>query len=306
MFFWRKKDDWENEYDEYYTRDIERGGGKVRFRYLPHLLLLGFIGGVFCVVVGAVAGQAMLEKLVTSLVMPLGVLWLALHVMIYFCLINRQAWPAVFGFLCWIFLSVAGNSFFANWYANSIESPFLEVDAMQMEPLDVIVVLGGGTATALNGRPELSTSGDRIAQAACLWHAGQATELMCTGKKFNKANENDLHPYEEAALLLEGLGVKRNAILKLSGINTSEEMKNLKKWADANPEKKRIGILTSAWHLARAKRLAEAQGLNVVPIPSDFLGRHFSPEPGVVIPDSYNLMVTTSVTKEYLAGLVGR
>ena len=76
MVFWRKKDNWEDEYDEYYTRDLERGGGKVRFRYLPHLLLLAFVAAIFCAIVGVVAGMTMLEKLLTGLAMPIGILWL--------------------------------------------------------------------------------------------------------------------------------------------------------------------------------------------------------------------------------------
>lgn len=306
MFFWRKKSDWENEYDEYYTRDIERGGKKVRFRYLPHLLLLGFIATVFCVVVGAVAGQTMLEKLLTTLAMPLGVVWMALLVMVYFCLINRQAWPAIIGFLCWVFVSLAGNSFVAQWSVGTLESPFFEVDPMEIEPLDVVVVLGGGTSTTLSGRPQVSESGDRIVQAARLWHAGQTKQIICTGVRSLGAGNGGLHPYEEATMILEDLGVAPQAILKLNGINTSEEMKNLKKWVEANSQEPRVGLLTSAWHLGRAQRLAEANGLNVEPIPADFFSQPFAPGPGVVVPNYYNLMINSLVAKEYMARIVGR
>lgn len=306
MFFWRKKGDWENEYDEYYTRDIELGGKKVRFRYLPHVLLLGFVGAIFCAVVGVVAGQTMLEKLLTTLAMPLGIVWLALLVMVYFCLINRQAWPAIIGFLCWIFITLAGNSFVAQWAVGTIESPFFEIDAMQLEPLDVVVVLGGGTTTTLAGRPQLAEAGERVVQAARLWHAGRVQQIMCTGMQSLRSTENDLHPYEEATVILEELGIPKQSILKLKGINTSEEMKNLKKWVDANPATPRVGLITSAWHLGRAERLAAANGLSVEPIPADFFSQPFAPGPGVVVPNYYNLMINSLVVKEYVARIVGR
>ena len=305
MVFWKKNDNWEDEYDEYYTRDIDRGGGKVRFKYLPHLLLLLFVGAIFCAIVGAVAGMTMLEKLLTALAMPVGVLWLLLLVTIYFCLINRNAWPAIMCFICWLLLTVAGNGLFASWYAGTIERPFVEQDIDEFEDWDVLVVLGGGTTTRLSGSPQVSESGDRIVQAARIWHAGQARQIMCTGLQAFRNAENDLHPYEEATLLLEELGVDANVILQLNGINTFEEMENLKKWSDRNPDK-RIGLLTSAWHLPRAMRLAKAQGIEADPVAAGFFSQPYAPSPGVVVPSEYNLMITALVTKEYLARLVGR
>lgn len=305
MFFWRRSKNWEDEYDEYYTRDVERGGGKVRFRYLPHLLLLGFVAGVFFAIVGAVAGMTMLEKLLTALAMPIGILWLMLLVTIYFCLLNRNAWPAIMCFACWTVLTVAGNSFFSSWFAGTIERPYLNQDLANADPFDVVVVLGGGTTTRISGQPQVSEAGDRIVQAARLWHAGKARQLMCTGLQSFRSTDDDLHPYEEATMLFEELGVSPQVILNLNGVNTSEEMQNLKKWSDANPGK-RIGLLTSAWHLPRAERLAKAQGISVEPIAAGFFSQPYAPSPGVVVPGEYSLMVTAVVAKEYLARLVNR
>ena len=305
MAFWNRNKNWEDEYDEYYTRDIERSGGKVKFKYLPHLLMLLFVGAIFCAIVGSVAGITMLEKLLTALAMPVGILWLLLLTTIYFCLLNRQAWPATMCFICWLFLTIAGNSFFTSWYARTIERPYLSQNLDSLEPLDVLVVLGGGTGTRVSGVAQVSENGDRIVQAAQLWHAGKAKKLMCTGLQAFQNDKNDMHPYEEAALLLEGLGVDSQSILKLNGLNTFEEMQNLKKWADENAGQQ-IGLLTSAWHLPRAVRLANAQGIEVRPIAAGFFSQPWSPGPGLVVPDEQNLRITASVTREYLAKLVSR
>jgi len=306
--FWRKKTNWEDEYDEYYTRDVDRSGGKVRFKYLPHVLLLLFVAAIFCSIVGVVATPTMLEKLVTALAMPLGVLWLLLLVTMYFCLVNRNSWPAIMCFVCWLLLTVGGNKVFTAWYARTIEQPYLQQNLTDGEPWDVIVVLGGGTATRLSGKPQVAEAGDRVVQAARLWHAGQAKQIMCTGLQAfpsTTPDVEDLHPHEEAGLLLEELGIEPSAILHLSGINTFKEMENLKKWADQNPGK-RIGILTSAWHLSRAMRLAKAQGIEADPIAAGFFSQPYTPGPAVVVPSEYNLMVSAMITKEYLAGLVSR
>ena len=139
--FWRKKTNWEDEYDEYYTRDVDRSGGKTRFKYLPHILLLILVGAIFCAIVGVVAGMTMLEKTVTSLAMPVGILWLLLLITMYFCLVNRNPWPAIMCFVCWLLLTVGGNRVFTAWYARSIERPYLEQNFDDVEPWDVVVVL---------------------------------------------------------------------------------------------------------------------------------------------------------------------
>ena len=307
MFFWKKKKHWEDEYDEYYTRDIERGGkAPAKWRYIPHVLGLLFLGALFGGAVGVVSGPKMLEAMLTSLAMPIGILWVALIFLVYFCLLHRQAWPAMTGIACWLLLTLAGNGPITNWLANSLEAPYQNIDAMEGDPYDLIVVLGGGTSTRLSGRPQGTHSGDRLITAASLYHAGKSNQLMCTGVQPYRSTEDDLHPFEEAARLLVQLNVPEKSILKLRGANTSEEMQNLKEWIDKNPGKARVGLLTSAWHLPRALRLAKTNGMELLPIPSNFLSAPFAPSPDIIIPSGDNLAKTALMTKEDLARLVSR
>ena len=67
-----------------------------------------------------------------------------------------------------------------------------------------------------------------------------------------------------------------------------------------------LGILTSAWHLPRATRLAESVGVDAKPIPCDFLSKPFKREPGLIVPTAENLRITQTVIKEYVARLDGR
>jgi len=308
MAFWNRKKNWQDEYDEYYAQDrrIEPAKKPGRLRFIPHLLLLGFLGSLFIGGAGLVSGPTMVEKLLTALANPVGLIWLGLIGLVYFCILNRQSWPALSGFACWLILTVGGNQLVADWLANSLESPFQNIDIFHMEPFDTVVVLGGGTSSLQNGRSQLSNSGDRIATAARLYHAGQVKRLVCTGTQTFRSTPKDLHPREEAAEILLGLGVPANFVLQMKGDNTSQEMANLKKWIDQNDAGGRVGILTSAWHLPRAIRLAKSQGLEVQPIPSNFTSRPFAPSPNLVVPSGENLMVTGQIMKEYLARLVDR
>ncbi len=308
MALWKRKKNWEDDYDEYYTQDrrMEPGKKTSRFRFLPHVLLLGFLGALFVGGAGVVSGPTMVEKLMTSLVSPVGLIWIGLMLLIYFCILNRQGWPAFAGFVCWLLLTIAGNQFVSQGLAGILEGPYQDIDSFKGEPFDTIVVLGGGTSSRLNGKSQLSFNGGRVSMAARLFHAGQVQRLVCTGAQAIRSTPKDLDPREEATEILLGLGVPQSALLQMRGQNTFQEMENLKSWLAENKVEGRVGILTSAWHLPRAIRLAESQGLTVHPVPSSFVTEPFSPSPNLVVPGSDRLWITSTMLKEFLARLVGR
>lgn len=307
MAFWnRRKPDGDDQTDENHADRIRERTTTDRLRVLPHLLLMLFVGALFVGAVGVLGGKTMFEKTLTALAQPCGILWLALIMLTYFCLLLRQTWPALIGMLCFFLLTIGGNSFAANWLVLQRETPFLDVDPMKLDPYDTVFVLGGGTGTRNNGTAQLTRSGDRVATAARLFHAGKIKNIICTGTQSFRSTEKDLHPREEAAIILEDLQVPAENIGQIKGVNTFEEMQNIRKWLEGNPNPGRVGILTSAWHLKRAMRLAESAGVIADPIPANFLTTPFSPSPNLLIPSAANLELTTAMVKEYLAGLVNR
>lgn len=324
MAFWHRKKNWEDQYDEYYAQDRRAEVGKDlgRLRFVPHLLLLGFCGALYVGATGVISGPTMAEKLLTGLASPIGILWLSLILMVYFCLLLRQAWPALIGFFCLLVLTVCGNAWVGGMLIRSLEAPYQDINVLELEPLDVVVVLGGGTNTRLNGNPQITFGGDRVRVAASLFHAGITDRLVCTGSQQFRSRPEELHPREEATAILMSLGVPKESLLEMKGNNTSEEMKSLKKWladqenvdnqpsgltsASGEPRRLRVGIITSAWHMTRALRLAKANGLEVVPVPADFLSEPFIPSPNWIVPGGYQLNITSLYIKENLAKIVGR
>lgn len=307
MAFWnRRPHDWDEQTDDYYAERSRERTGSNRIRVLPHLLALAFIGALFVGAVGVVAGQSMLEKTLAALALPCGILWLALIVLVYFCLLLRQAWPSLIGLFCLLLLTLGGSSFVANWLAERREAPFKDINTMNVEPYDTVFLLGGGTSSRLDGISQLGSSGDRVTTAARMFHAGKIKNILCTGNQTFRSTEKDLHPHEEAANILIELGVPREHVQQMNGDNTKAEMANIRKWLDANPHPGRVGILSSAWHLRRVMRLAERAGVIADPIPADYLTKNFAPSPSLLIPSATNLETTRKIMKEYLADLVGR
>jgi len=198
----------------------------------------------------------------------------------------------------------------ANTLIQSLEQPYLDQTPVQPSDVDTIVLLGGGTITDLRGRSQLARGGDRVAAAARLYHAavaaGDTQQIICTGQQVYRSNPADLDPKDESKNSLIALGVAERDIATLDGANTYEEMQYLKEWVDRQPSGHRLGILTSAWHLPRAMRLAEARGIKAIAIPGDFRSSFLSPSVDLVVPTASSLETSTAAVKEYLASLVKR
>ena len=77
--------------------------------------------------------------------------------------------------------------------------------------------------------------------------------------------------------------------------------------ADKFEDDSRVGLITSAWHLPRAERLANANGFSPHPIASNFESTpDMRPTVGDLFPSAQAAEVIARVVKEWLAAAVGR
>lgn len=163
---------------------------------------------------------------------------------------------------------------------------------------DAIVVLGGGVGAHEKCRaPELYSGADRVWQGARLYNAKKGTvpalAVFCTGGGCECA----------AVPLLVDLGVPREAIrFSEEPRNTEEEASFIK--SEIGGESPRILLVTSAWHMTRAKMLFERAGFEVVPAPTDFemscvdeMGLEF----GDFVPSADALLRNSYALKEWVA-----
>ena len=143
--------------------------------------------------------------------------------------------------------------------------------------VDAIVLLGGGMgAHAECGRAEMFSGADRVWEAArkwkCLSAANGEMRIFTSGGSV----ETSTVP------LLLAFGVSREAIACLDEPRNTEE----EAAAIAGSGVKRILLVTSAWHMPRAKMLFERSGLEVVEAPTDY-EMHFAAEEPVQIKDFF-------------------
>ena len=306
MIFGKKKH-WDEYYDEGYAAKTERlrklSAAAVWLRLAGFFVIVGLALGA----VGIFFGKTMVEKLLTAMVAPLGLVWMLLLFHTYTALLFRQGWFALLSLASWLVITVFGNNYVANQLAYSLEAPHIKTTLVDLPKMDTVFLLGGGTSTTLLGSALGNQSGDRVLTAARLYHLGKVNMIVCTGEQSFRTVPEDLDPREEAYRLLLALDVPAENVAMIRGKNTTEEMQNALAFLEQQEmTDAKIGLVTSAWHLSRAGRLAQKNGLDPVLVPADFSSHHFTSGPDLFLPEAIHLGTSACCVKEYLAGLIGR
>ena len=158
---------------------------------------------------------------------------------------------------------------------------------------DAIVLLGGSMAveTNLSQYAEMWTSADRVWQAARLYKAGKARRIIATG---NYAQDSTLE-------LLIDFGVAKDDVSFMDALNTEEEAKGI-----AKKGCRKILLVTSAWHMKRARLMFEkyAPEVEVVCAPADFENLTTARKGISLIPD-FNVFALNSVAFHEWVGIIG-
>jgi uncharacterized SAM-binding protein YcdF (DUF218 family) len=257
-----------------------------------------------------ISGKSSAEKMVTSMAQPL---FLSIVGALVLSLVLLKRGERAIGALMmigavslWLLSSpILVKQIFAYW-----ESKVVSADTDSM-PLDTLVVLGGGTTIAPDGRPQFGDSGDRVGYAATLFLTGKTKRLVTTGDVLELTGslagrfEAKDDPSVQTKQIWADLGIPSNVISELPGQNTYSEIAALKE----HPEwwqGKRCGLLTSAFHMPRAMSLAKNAGVQVLPINADY---RTNSSPFVIkdlIPDAGELFRLQSIIKEWIAMRIGR
>ena len=244
-----------------------------------------------------------LEQILTRLAMPTGLIWLGLAVLVVAAWRTRRPKSLAVTLALFFVYTLAGNAWVssaANYY---LEQPYLDGSTLSA-PYDAVVILGGGAEDSATGEPQLGETGDRVMLGARLYHRGQAGVLVCTGTG-DRRQPGERDTSEAAAALLAELDIPPDRVVRIGGRYTKEEMQELHRLIDERAWR-RVGLVTSAWHMRRAMRLANAEGLELEPLAANYRSKFPLWSPVQLIPHSESFHNTNVAFKELLAGLVGR
>jgi uncharacterized SAM-binding protein YcdF (DUF218 family) len=208
---------------------------------------------------------------------PIGFVWLCLLLCAVFFFHRKQRGPAamVLGLAVLIFL--VGSTRLPGSLLGSLERPYAGVRLEELPLSDAVVMLGGGTEPSRYeaGRLHLTPAGDRIQMALEMMSLRKAPVLVLGGAgaefdgKFlaeSEATARWFQQWKKTGAMDPGV-----EIIPLSPcVNTHDEAVSVRTLATARGWRG-ILLVTSANHMRRAVDLFRSQGLDVVPVPCNFL-----------------------------------
>ncbi len=268
---------------------------KSRF-FLPSTLVSALI-----VVLVLLSGEWLIMRKVGALfVMPVGLLWLAGLFLIALPGVSRGLRFSLL--VGWLVYSLAGSPYVGNVLIRQLEQPFYSSEKLTV-PLDALVLLGGGTASTPGGSPAMGAHGDRVLRPAVLFHEGKVDTLITTGRSITEKGKDRILS-EETSKIWQSVGIPESSIIQLPDPrNTAEELAAVAELLSQNPGWDRVGLCSSASHLRRAMKQAEKQGLELIPVPSDFRSSKLPLTPLYLVPQGRGFRDVQTALWEYLGAL---
>ena len=212
-----------------------------------------------------------MADLVKQLLHPVAIIWLILIAMCGWQIYKRQhRWAAINGGMV-LFLFLFGSTTISSKLIGTLEKPFIGGVNDNNATADAVVVLGGyvsGGDEELTGI-DASEAFDRILTGIELVRAGKADRLFVGGGLFKtddgkKSEFSVIEPWirrwDLTDVPIDTLGD--------SG-NTYGESQAVRKLMDENGWSK-IFLVTTAWHMPRARAVFESSGVEVIPVGCDF------------------------------------
>ena len=193
---------------------------------------------------------------------------------------------------------IFSTNFFKLVEGNEYRKPISTIDSA-----DAIVVLSGMLEIhEVRDSTYIEWGGpDRFFGGITLFKAGKAQKLVFTGGKipWNKAKKIEGEVLKEYAI---SNGIPSEKIFVTKDVeNTADEAVAVKELISPS---KRIILVTSAYHMYRAKRLFEKQGFEVVPYKVDYKSERNS-EMTVIdfFPSAENLKISETAVREIIGRL---
>ena len=212
-----------------------------------------------------------------------------------------------------IFLIIFSNGLFADILWRLLEHPWERLDYSLVAPSDGIVVLSGGRQLPPGNTKIIEWyDPDRFLAGIDLYKANKSNRLIFTGGinplTSDLPPEGDIYIKEAVSMGLP----KEDLYTTYPVNNTLQEAKAIKKLLkDEIPLiQKKIILVTSAYHMKRAKKVFESEGISVQPYPVDFKSsRSFISSlrnPLKWMPDSYYLYQSSSAIREIIGRIIYR
>ena len=238
-----------------------------------------------------------LHKLLPLVVSPLGLVVFLVSLSV----ILRRRGPALIGLIVLLVCSLPTTAD-RLWSALEADYPYRSIEST--EDADAVVVLSGmleWLETEQGIVPRWGEATDRLFAGVDLLNAGKAPLIIFTRGQYPWT---DLPPEGEVlAQRAISMGVQDTRIL-LTGIaaNTADEVKSVMDLGGI----KRIILVTSAFHMPRARMLFKRAGIESVPYPTDFRSAARQSNWLSLVPSADGLDSTSDAVREFIGRIYYR
>jgi len=242
-----------------------------------------------------------ISKLIPLLILPLGLT-------LIFLIIFAKKKSSIL-LVPTIFLSFFGNGIISEFLWRYLESPWERLSLKEMPKADAIVVLSQKRHLP-PGKSKIIEwwhDPDRFMSGLMLLKAKKAEKIIFTGGSSPYLPE--LPPegniYKREAI---SFGIEPNKIFTTRPVsNTMEESKAVK--SIIGNKKSTILLVTSAFHMKRAKKLFEKESIIVIPYPVDFksskyFGREKLLNPYNIFPNASSLYLSSKAIREIIGRIL--
>lgn len=249
--------------------------------------------------------EIFLSKFIPLFLYPVGLVFMLLLAVSLLLFTGRQraAWMLMLAIVLLVF--AAGNDRTAYALIRGLENEYPPMSVEDTPEADVIVVLGGGLGLPHPPRlyPDLNNNSDRLLHALRLYRAGKADHILLTGGNVFPQPGLESEAYY-ARGVLELWGIPETAVVMetesrntLQNADYSARILNKRGWT-------KVLLVTSASHMHRAVMAFHHAGVDVIPVPVDYLAvDSAAPEALAWIPNVGALAGTTYALHEYLGRL---
>tara|TARA_Y100001968_G_scaffold333927_1_gene401237 strand:+ start:21313 stop:22044 length:732 start_codon:yes stop_codon:yes gene_type:complete len=205
--------------------------------------------------------------------MPLG----AVLILMIIQILNKKKKPLFIAIIIlWSFSTYA----ISNCLIKLVEYPWVRVNLEKVKVSDGIVVLSGGGIKEISGKNKIIEwiDPDRFFNAIALFKKGKGKRLFFTGGydplKPQSRTEGELYIEEAKKRGVSHLFISTTPRV----INTKQEAIELSKSfkLDSDNSANKIILVTSAFHMQRAKKIFEREGFIVIAYPVDFKSSNLS------------------------------
>lgn len=204
---------------------------------------------------------------------PLSLVWLVLGAWLLRMIIRRRSSGLWFPGAAWLLLSLVTCTPFSSWLIAGLENQVTSVKVAELPQAEAIVCLGGGFVPSLVEPAgfQLQSGADRLTTALTLAVKGKAPLLILGGGGYPHQGRVFSEADAVADYLRSHLSLKTELLSMGVCDDTHDEAVKVAALARERGLD-RLLLVTSANHMPRTLAAFRKAGINVIPVPCNYIG----------------------------------